>query len=271
MASLSARVSRARPFYADHADAYDLLVDDPAEPWADAVHDRLTRGAVVGVHQRAFILDAGCGTGRHAAALIAKGHRVDLADASSDLLAQAARRCPTARAMLVDLCALDAGPVYDAVACRGVLNDMTTDAERDAALASFAAVLRAGGVLLLDVREADGSRERADGVPHRRSVDLGEGARLDFTSTATWHAGLINVLEEYDLHRPDRPAERSTFTFAMRPWTRPELSRRLTAAGFADIEAGPGVGRRTPDRLFVTAVRSAPDAAGSAPAQSPGE
>jgi SAM-dependent methyltransferase len=268
MTSISARVSRARPFYAGHAQAYDLLVDDPAEPWAEAVHARLVGRAVAGIHRRSHILDAGCGTGRHAAALTAKGHRVDLADASSDLLAQAARRCPRARAMHVDLCALDVGPVYDAVVCRGVLNDMTTDAERDAVLASFAGALRAGGLLFLDVREESGSRERADGVPHHRSVELGDGAHLDFTNTVTWRDGLLDVFEEYDLHHPGLPAERSTFTFTMRPWTRQELARRLAAAGFAHFETGPGVGRRSLDRLFATAVRRASDG-GPTPRQPP--
>jgi ubiquinone/menaquinone biosynthesis C-methylase UbiE len=62
-------VSRARPFYADYAEAYDLLVMDPVEPWAEAVHDRLL---ALG-WPSAVVLDAGCGTGRHAAALAAKG------------------------------------------------------------------------------------------------------------------------------------------------------------------------------------------------------
>lgn len=257
MTSPSARASRTRPFYADFAQAYDLLIDDPAEPWADAVHDRLAAaGRSFGVSGGLRLLDAGCGTGRHAAALTAKGHRVDLADASSDLLAQAAQRCPAARAMHVDLCALDVGPVYDAVVCRGVLNDMTTDAERDAVLVSFAGALHEGGRLFLDVREESGSRERADGVPRHRSVDLGDGARLDFTTTGTWREGLLDVFEEYVLHRPDQAAERSTFSFAMRPWTEPELRRRLAAAGFAEVTVDAGAGRRTSDRLFVTAVRA---------------
>jgi SAM-dependent methyltransferase len=70
----SAQVSRMRPFYADYAEAYDLLVTDPAEPWAEAVHDRLLSSG----WPSALVLDAGCGTGRHAAALAAKGHHVDL-------------------------------------------------------------------------------------------------------------------------------------------------------------------------------------------------
>ena len=40
----------------------------------------------------------------------------------------------------------------------------------------------------------------------------------------------------------------------MRPWTEDELVRRLTAAGFHDIEVGPGAGRKTPDRLLVIAT-----------------
>ncbi|MDV9175004.1 hypothetical protein R6V09_33445 [Streptomyces sp. W16] len=41
----------------------------------------------------------------------------------------------------------------------------------------------------------------------------------------------------------------------MRPWSKAELRQRLAAAGFHDIEIGPGVGRKTADRLFVVAVR----------------
>ncbi len=99
MSSASARVSRARPFYAEYAQAYDLLVTDPVEPWAEAVHDRLLSSG----WPSAVVLDAGCGTGRHAAALAAKGHHVDLADASERLLVQAASRNPSALALHVDL------------------------------------------------------------------------------------------------------------------------------------------------------------------------
>jgi SAM-dependent methyltransferase len=135
--STSAQVSQTRPFYADHADAYDLLVTDPVEPWVEAVHERLASHG----WPTALVLDAGCGTGRHAAALAAKGHRVDLADAAPQLLAQAASRNPGSRALNVDLCSFTTDTSYQAVMCRGVLNDMTTDAERDSALRAFANAL----------------------------------------------------------------------------------------------------------------------------------
>jgi 2-polyprenyl-3-methyl-5-hydroxy-6-metoxy-1,4-benzoquinol methylase len=68
----------------------------------EAVHERLLAGG----WPSAVVLDAGCGNGRHAAALAARGHHVDLADASQRLLAQAASRNPSALAVHADLCAL---------------------------------------------------------------------------------------------------------------------------------------------------------------------
>lgn len=250
MSSASARVSRARPFYADYAEAYDLLVTDPVEPWVEAVHDRLlARG-----WQSAVVLDAGCGTGRHAAALAAKGHHVDLADGSERLLGQAVSRNPSALALHADLCALTVSSKYQAVTCRGVLNDLTTDAERDAALRGLRRALADGGMLMLDVRETEGSRRRADGVPRHRTADLGARGVLHFTSTVTWEAGFLHVAEDYKkLGVPGSPPNHSRFDFVMRPWNAQEIRERLTAAGFGHIEVGSGAGRTTGDRLFVIA------------------
>jgi SAM-dependent methyltransferase len=249
VSSASARVSRARPFYADYAEAYDLLVADPVEPWVEAVHDRLLAGG----WPSALVLDAGCGTGRHAAALAAKGHHVDLADVSEPLLAQAASRNPAALALHADLCALAVSRRYQAVTCRGVLNDMTTEAERDAALRGLRRALSEGGMLMLDVRESEGSRRRADGVSRHRKADLGGRGVLQFTSTANWEAGFLHVVEDYQLRVPGLPADHCRFDFIMRPWNAQEVRERLTAAGFGRIEVGPGVGRTTGDRLFVLA------------------
>ena len=245
----SARVSAERPFYARHADAYDALITDPVEPWVDEVHDRLVRAH----RSPAALLDAGCGTGRHAAALIAKGHRVDLADASPALLARAGERCPGARALLVDLCATDPLGAYDAVTCRGVLNDMTTDDERESVIASLVGSLRPGGLLFLDVREADAARLRADGRDRRVVADLGDDTELRFTSRSRWQRGLIRVEERYEFVVAGRVTEESRYDFAMRPWSRAELSSVLRRHGLRRVDITAGVGRRTPDRLFVAA------------------
>ncbi|MEU4219022.1 methyltransferase domain-containing protein [Actinoplanes sp. NPDC026623] len=249
MESASARAGSERPFYALHAEAYDLLITDPAGPWVDAVHETLAGFAL----SPASILDAGCGTGRHAAGLIARGHRVDLVDASAALLTQAASRCPTARTTLADLCTMEVRPAYDAVTCRGVLNDMTTDEERASAVRSLAGSLVPDGVLLLDVRERRGSRQRADGVTRSRQVDLAAGGRLTFAGRTTWSRGLLHVEETYELTRPAAPAQRSRYRFTMRPWTEPELRAALRECGLRIVRVAAGAGRRTPDRLFVVA------------------
>ncbi|MBM2620220.1 class I SAM-dependent methyltransferase [Actinoplanes sp. LDG1-06] len=224
-----------RPFYARHAGFYDQLITDPAGPWVEAV-DRELGGP-------AAVLDAGCGTGRHAAGLIARGHRVDLVDASADLLAIAAARCPGSRATRADLRHLKTEPVYDAVTCRGVLNDLITDDERRAALRSLTGSLRAGGFLLLDVREREGSRRRADG-----SAKVRRAGPLTFTSRTTWDSGLLRVAETYDLD-----GQTTHHEFTMRPWTEEELRAGLSGCGLDAVRVEPGIGRRTPDRLYVVA------------------
>jgi SAM-dependent methyltransferase len=221
----------------------------------DAVHGVLSRLG----RAPAAVLDAGCGTGRHAAALIARGHRVDMVDASAELLAQAAARCPGSRATLTDLCAMDLRPVYDAVTCRGVLNDMTTDRERLSAVRSLAGSLVPGGVLFLDVREEEGSRRRAGGPVRSRQVDLGDGSRLTFVARTTWSGGRLRVEERYEVVRPGLPTRRSHYRFTMRPWTEPEIRAVLAGCGLLDVLIGAGVGRRSPDRLFVTARLPSPE------------
>lgn len=216
MASRSADIAGVRPFYALHADAYDQLITDPVEGWARAVHDRLLADGV----PQAALLEAGCGTGRHARGLIDLGHDVTLFDASAALLDIARRRCPDAPAHRGDICALDLDETFQAITCRGVLNDLVSDAERDAALVSFVGALRPGGLLLLDVREAECARRRADGVERRSEARLAGGGLLVFTSRPTWADGLIDVEEQYELTLPDSSATAThAFRFQMRPWS----------------------------------------------------
>ena len=144
-------------------------------------------------------------------------------------------------------------PVYDAVTCRGVLNDMITDEERISAVRSLAGSLAPGGLVFLDVREEQGSRQRADGAPRSRQVDLGDGVELTFIARTTWSQGMLQVEERYDLARPGAPTQRSSYFFTMRPWTESELRAVLHESGLRKVEIGVGVGRRTPDRLFVVA------------------
>lgn len=106
---------------------------------------------------------------------------------------------------------------------------------------------------MLDVREQEGSQRRADGVPRHRTADLGARGVLQFTSTVTWEAGFLHVVEDYTLGTPGSPADHRRLDFVMRPWSAQEVRERLTAAGFGRVEVGSGVGRTTGDRLFIVA------------------
>lgn len=252
MPSRSARVTSERPFYDLHANAYDALITDSAEPWVQVVDERLQSAGFA----RASVLDAGCGTGRHAEALSGRGHRVAILDASERLLEIARLRCPESKAHLADICAPNIEGLFDAITCRGVLNDLLADDERDAALESFAAHLNNDGLLFLDVREAVAAKRRADGEVRHVTVTVDGGATLVFTSRPTWSAGHLVVEERYELELPDGTTSVHDYRFEMRPWKRSEIEGRLVARGFTGIQMLPGAGRRTSDRLFVQARRA---------------
>lgn len=217
-----------RPLYDDRARIYDRLFADPVESWVEVV--------VRHVPPPAALLDAGCGTGRHAEALAASGFDLTLADGARGMIEQAAARLPGAPAHLTDLATMALGVRFDAIACRGVLNDVVGDEARQAVLDRFAEHLRPGGTLLLDVRELEATRERyAAGRALRHEAFASDG-RMD--------GDLVRVRERYDGTESD---------VVIRPWSREEAADRLAAAGFADwrFETSPG----RADRLLAVARR----------------
>jgi SAM-dependent methyltransferase len=76
-----------RPLYGSLAWAYDLVVERPAGGPAEAVAARLRS---LGVPPGSLVVDAGCGTGRYAAALAEAGFRVIGLDRSAALRARRA-------------------------------------------------------------------------------------------------------------------------------------------------------------------------------------
>jgi SAM-dependent methyltransferase len=249
-----------RPFYGAFAWAYDLLSDRPVAAECAAIAAHFTdRGRPPG----ARVLDAGSGTGRYSLELSRLGYRVTGLDASPDLLA-VARRQPGAGSvtfLTADLTRLPPSPQYDAVLCRGVLNDLVEDRDRRDAFLGFGRVLVAGGVLVLDVRDWEATARRKTREPvHERRVETGQGT-LTFRS-------------ETRLDRPTRQmriTERHTLTaagattvadhsFVMRCWTRDELDALLAAGGFTALQYRGAYDDATPpgatDRLVVAASRS---------------
>src|SRR4051812_27023919 len=141
-----------RPFYGAYAWAYDLLLSRPAARVCAGLARLLAQR---GVSPQSKILDAGCGTGSHAAELARLGYGVTGLDLSAPLLAEAREQTRRGSVALVraTILALPFKTQFDALLCRGVLNDLVDDESRARVFISFAGVLRPGGVLVFDVRE----------------------------------------------------------------------------------------------------------------------
>jgi SAM-dependent methyltransferase len=228
-----------RPFYTEYAWAFDLLIDRPVRKECAVIAAWLVERGVVA---DARLLDAGCGTGRYASELARRGYAVHGIDLSSELVAVAAQaaRDPGMLSFAVgDILALPAAE-YDGVLCRGVLNDLLDDDQRERAFAAFARTLRPGGVIVLDVREWEASLERKAREPlFRKSVDTDRG-KLTFTSVTELDPDNRRLLLSERHTLTSAAGERiSDYQFAMRCWTRDELHGILARHGFTTQTSKP--------------------------------
>src|SRR5215510_15109892 len=117
-----------RPFYAEYAWAFDLLIDRPVRKECAAIVAWLIDR---GIRPGAEILDAGCGTGRYAIGLSRRGYVVHGVDLSPDLIEVATGAIGESTGhvsfRVADIARLPRSE-YAAILCRGVLNDILEDA-----------------------------------------------------------------------------------------------------------------------------------------------
>ena len=214
---------KRRPLYSTHAWAYDAIVPSPGGPTAAAIAETFSqRGVAAG----AAVLDAGCGTGRHAEELSRLGYDVTGIDRSPELVAVAEARAMKVRFEVADLRDWEPPRAFDAAICRGVLNDLLVDDDRRAAVATLHRSLRPGGVLVADVRDWEATKDRYTRRP--RVERAGGGATFVAESTLDPATRTVHVRERIDGGEP--------YDFAMRCWTRDELDAMLRAAGFTAVE-----------------------------------
>jgi SAM-dependent methyltransferase len=225
-----------RPFYTEYAWAFDLIIDRPVRKECAAIATWLVER---GVRPGAALLDAGCGTGRYSRELARRGYAVHGIDLSPELVNIAKASLSQSEGVLsFALGDILAGRPerYDAILCRGVLNDLVIDRDRDAVFEAFAGCLRPGGVLILDVREWTASADRKAREPlfrKRVSTDQGE---LTFTSTTELDRDRRELLisEEHAIvHAGHRRV--SAYQFTMRCWTTAELQSALARWGFGHV------------------------------------
>jgi SAM-dependent methyltransferase len=249
-----------RPFYAEYAWAFDLLIDRPVRKECAVIAAWLIdRGITPG----AEILDAGCGTGRYAIELARRGYIVQGCDLSPDLIEVATRAMADSTGHVSftvgDIARLP--PLrYAAILCRGVLNDILDDASRDAVFAAFAEALQSHGALILDVRDWGASLERKSREPlfrKRVSTDRGDLTFTSITAVDSERRQLL-ISERHELIR--QGDERvSDYHFVMRCWERAELETLLACHGFGEVSFfgayDPNIASGATDRLVVVAQR----------------
>lgn len=251
--------SAERAFYHRFAWAYDLLIERAGGPQTESV---ATVFREYGVAQRSHLVDAGCGTGAYAVALASLGFVVTAVELSPELLATAKSRALASGVAVTSSQADMTGgwkPTHraDGVLCRGVLNDLTTDDARERAFAAFANWLRPGGVLLLDVRETEGSRTRYENGRDFVRTATRDGDWLTFTSTTTMAASsdVLDLVERWrGVVNGQRVEHEDHFT--MRTWSWNALRDLTNAAGFAAVSRLPAevVGARS-DRIVAVVQR----------------
>lgn len=184
------------------------------------------------------VLELGCGTGRHALELAARGFEVSGLDRSGAMLRAARRRrrrAPEAvrrrlRLHRRDWLSPPPGPFDAAVALFHVVSYAARPRELDAVLAAAAAVLKPGGALLFDAWSR-GARRPA---PRERAAE-GRGWTLRRRSrSAAERGGAVRVVQDFELRRAGRVA-RFSETHRLRPRTRGEVEAALRRAGFVAV------------------------------------
>jgi len=214
-----------------------------------------------GIGPNSAILDAGCGTGRYTIDLATRGYQVFGVDRSPELIAVAQERAACAavppKFMIADLLVVTFTRLFDAILCRGVLNDLVEEPDRIAIFQQFAVWLKPGGIAIFDVREWARTVARYEkNSVHQRTVPLPDGT-LHFESETVLDSEScqMRIRECFKVNR--NGIETSNVNgFVMRCWTPEEIRGRLLMSGFDETGAYPSYGesdRAWSDRLVLVA------------------
>ena len=185
------------------------------------------------------VLDAACGTGHHAIALARKGYQVVGADLSAPMIARAEENASArgvdatfAVAGLGEYAAL--GQTYDAAICLGnSLPHVLSGPAVEEALTDVAAVLRPGGLLVIQNRNFDRVwREQERFMPPQTFRDA-EGEWI-FVRFYDFHEASLT----FNMIRLRRTAEgwsQDVESTELRPIFAQDLASALATAGFAPV------------------------------------
>ena len=247
-----------RDFDGKIADLYDVFVDWPGRLGRE-MPGLVARLRSIGARR---VLDVGCGTGQHVAALRACGFDAHGSDASDAML-------DVARAQVADAdftswrledrvpTALKRAAPFDAVLALGNVWPQLVNAEAsDAALANVRSMLRTGGLIVFGLKAFALRRDAGDPyLPLLRREHDGRALFfvrfLDFASqdVAAMHFMILAADGGVIDHR----------VAPVRVWSADDLHRAVAKAGFTHVAVSGSIGDPqaavTGEDVFVHAVR----------------
>jgi SAM-dependent methyltransferase len=203
--------------------------------------------ALLGLAPGAKVLDAACGFGRFAAALLALGCDVVGVDISPAAIAEARRRCPGPDYVVGDLTeSLALGPFDAIVNVFSSFGYGATVADDQRVLDGWQRMLKPGGELLMELSDLQRSQARLGGIGvsvQRETNGVTELLRCD-PDTHVLHI-------RYELGEHELEVETRLY------WAG-DLERMVAAAGFADIRRYGGFDGRPkqPDDRLVLVARA---------------
>ncbi len=154
------------------------------------------------IPKASLILDAGCGSCRDSAQMIARGYRAQGVDASVELLKEAAKIHPEVPTQPMSLTELNfAAETFDAIWCRATLLHFNRT-EVPEVLESFYTILKPRGILFCVTKEGTGERAEPvdfDPTQTRLFTFFQETELVTMVKTAGF-----SIIESYTYDQKDR-------------------------------------------------------------------
>jgi len=256
-----------RTWSANEAEAWNLVI--PREQTLKEIGFLLWVFRRFGHENTREVLDLGCGAGRLAVELSAKGYAVTGVDKSPTML-QIARRNAGGRKVKLKLIRSQLSELkitgrFDAAySVQDPFNYILEEKELSNSLARLKSLLRPGGILIVDIMNF----ASLYGSWKKTLRQTGRGRNWTIRTRVTHEVDDVNMLWYHRLSSQmllDGRTRRWKETHVLRMWTFPELRSQLIANGFSDIhlfgKLREGVKEATTHapHLVIVATRSSVD------------